>query len=87
MSDIKFAALWALSGLAIGFLAFSASYWIFESAIPGYKMMLYPGIVTTRFFSEEIDFWPKLSIMLAGQYFFYFLAVFLTKKLVRFNRK
>jgi hypothetical protein len=86
MSDIKFGALWALSGLAIGFIAFSVSYWVFENAIPGYKIMLYPGIVTARFFSEEIDFWPKLSIMLTGQYVFYFSVIFLAKKLMNLRK-
>ena len=82
MADIKFAAIWALSGLAIGLFAFSVSYWILESALPGYRIMLYPGIITARFFSEEIDFWPKFGIVLTGQYVFYFLVIYSAKQLI-----
>jgi len=48
--------------------------------------MLYPGIITTRLFSEEINFWPKLGIMLAGQYFLCFLGIFSVKKLLNLHR-
>ncbi|OUS30744.1 hypothetical protein A9Q98_04360 [Thalassotalea sp. 42_200_T64] len=84
MSDIKFSALWAVSGVVIGFSAISISYWLLHSTIPGYEFLAGPGIVAANFFSEEIDFWPKISIMLTGQYLAYFVAIFAVRKLIGF---
>ena len=81
MSDIRFAGLWSLLGLAVGLFAFSMSYWYGSGPFPGYKVLVGPGILTLRMFSEEIDFWPKLSLMMAGQYIIYFVCLILSKKL------
>jgi hypothetical protein len=48
-------------------------------------LLAYPGIVAARFFSEEIDFWPKLGIMLVGQYFAFFIVLFTARIALRFR--
>ena len=82
-SDIKVAALWAFSGVAIAIAAFSTNYWVLGGSLPGYKLMVYPGIVATRLFSEEIDFASKLSVMLAGQYLGFFVFILVGRKLAK----
>ncbi|KGJ92773.1 hypothetical protein [Thalassotalea sp. ND16A] len=62
MSDIKFSALWAISGIVIGFSAISISYWLLHSTIPGYRFFAGPGIVAANFFSEEMIFGRKLAL-------------------------
>ena len=83
MSDLKFSALWAFAGAFVALLAFSISYGYLHSTFLGYKFLAYPGIVATRIFSEEIDFWPKLAILLAGQYVALFITIFVIRKLIR----
>jgi hypothetical protein len=83
VADIKFAAFWAISGAVVLFVAFAINFWALEGSYPGYRLLAYPGITVAKFFSEEIYFWPKLSIMIAGQYVIYFLIIFVGKKLVR----
>jgi len=80
MSDLKFSCLWAVLGLVLGLLAFFMSYWFSGGTIPGYKILAGPGILTLRMFSEEISFWPKLSIMMAGQYLSYLGVIFIGRK-------
>jgi len=87
MSDVKFSAQWALLGVLICFIVFGLGFWVFNQALPGYKMLAYPGIVATRFFSEEINFWPKLSIMLTGQYIAYFLGIYSVRKIMAIRSK
>ncbi|MFT6432260.1 MAG: hypothetical protein ACJAVI_000295 [Candidatus Azotimanducaceae bacterium] len=83
MSDLKFAGLWAIVGLVIGFSAFAMSYWFSDGPIPGYKFLAGPGVLTLRMFSEEISFWPKLSLMMFGQYLVYFVAILIIRRVVR----
>lgn len=87
MSDIKFSILWAISGLLIALISFGISYGILHETFPGYKLLVYPGIAVTRLFSEEIDFWPKLGILLIGQYLAFFIAMLTTRKAIKFLRK
>jgi hypothetical protein len=87
MPNLKFSALWAFAGVFVALLAFSISYGCLHSTFSGYKFLVYPGIVATRFFSEEIDFWPKLGILLAGQYFALFITIFVIRKLIRILKK
>ena len=83
MSDVKFSLRWALIGPVVVLLVFGVNYWIADGTLPGYKVLAYPGIISTRLFSEEIGFWPKLGIMLLGQYFIYMVVILIAKKLVR----
>jgi hypothetical protein len=86
MADVKFSALWALTGVVIALITFAAGYWIYEEPVAGYKIVAYPGIVATRLFSEELDFWPKLSVLLGGQYIFCFIALLSLKKFMKQRR-
>ncbi len=83
MDDIKFSAKWACTGAIIALVVFGINFWVVQGALPGYKILAYPGILITRLFSEEIDFWPKLSILVFGQYTIYFLVILGCKKLKR----
>lgn len=82
MSDFKFASLWASLGLFIGFLAFAISFWFSDGPIPGYWFFAGPGVLTLQMFSEEVSFWPKLGLLLAGQYFICFALIFSTRKVL-----
>jgi hypothetical protein len=83
LSDLKFSGLWAVLGVVIGFSAFAISYWFSDGPIPSYKLLAGPGLLTLRMFSEEISFWPKLSLMMFGQYLVYFFVIFIGRRVVR----
>ncbi|GAA6173398.1 hypothetical protein NBRC116592_30680 [Colwellia sp. KU-HH00111] len=61
----------------IGLIAFSVSWhsWqYFDGPLPGYDILLFPGNLTLIYFwhpifTEEVDFWPKLAMLLFGQCF------------------
>ncbi len=60
----------------IGLIAFSVSWhsWqYFDGPLPEYDILLFPGNLTLIYFwhpifTEEVDFWPKLAMLLFGQY-------------------
>lgn len=81
MTDYKFSALWALSGVVIGFVTIVISYWFLHTAMPGYHFLVGPGIAAANLFTEEINLWPKISIMLAGQYIAYFVVILIGRKM------
>ena len=74
-TDLKFAACCALAAALIAFVALAFNFWVVEGPYPGYKILTYPGIITASLFSEEINFWPKLGIMLTGQFTLCFLVI------------
>ena len=82
MSDLKFSSLWATAIVVLTVLVFAINYNGYPVIFPIYKILAWPGIVTLRLFSEEINFMPKLSILLLGQFLAYFLAIFLARKIV-----
>ena len=82
MSDLKFSSLWATVIVVLTVLVFVINYNGYSSAFPIYKILAWPGIFTLRLFGEEINFMPKLSILLLGQFLAYFLAIFLVRKIV-----
>lgn len=86
MSDLRYSSLWRLAGAAIAFIAFGINFWIAHGSLPGYRILAFPGILSAGFFSEEIDFWPKLTIMVAGQHFTYFFVVFTVRKLIKYRQ-
>ncbi len=79
--EVKFAAVWAAVCAAVGFAAFATNFWIVHGPYPGYRIMLYPGILATGLFSEEINFWPKLAIMLFGQFLICFVSLLVARKM------
>lgn len=60
----------------IGLIAFTLSWNLtafFKGALPGYQILLFPGNLTLIYFwhplfSEEVSFWPKLVMLLFGQF-------------------
>jgi len=78
----------------IGLIAFSLSWNLsefFGGAVPGYQVLLLPGNLTLVYFwhplfTEEVSFWPKLVMLLFGQFIvvtgIVTLVVHITKKLV-----
>ena len=67
------------SGVAaavIGLVAFTLSWnlWDFWGGpMPGLQLLLFPGNLTLVYiwhplFTEEVNFWPKLALLLLGQF-------------------
>lgn len=60
----------------IGVIAFSLTWnlWdLFDGPLPGYRIFLFPGNLTLTYFwhpifTEEVNFWPKLIMLLFGQF-------------------
>ncbi|MGB0937865.1 MAG: hypothetical protein ACPGTQ_10435 [Colwellia sp.] len=60
----------------IGAIAFTLSWnlWeVFNGPLPGYQLFLFPGNLSLihfwhPLFTEEVNFWPKLAILLFGQF-------------------
>ena len=82
MSDLKFAALWALAGVVIGLFAFTYNYTMVPISLPGYDFFAGPAMLALSFFSEETSFEGKLIIFLFGQYLGYFLAILVVRKII-----
>jgi|GEM_PF-815227 len=65
-----------LIAMIIGGIAFSLSwnFWeLFGGPLPGYRVFLFPGNLTLTYFwhpifTEEVNFWPKLFMLLFGQF-------------------
>jgi hypothetical protein len=61
----------------IGLIAFALSWnlWeFFNGPLPGYNFFLFPGNLSLIYFwhpifTEEVNFWPKLFMLLCGQFF------------------
>ncbi len=76
MNISKSAIYSGLIAMVIGFIAFSLSwkYWeFFNGPLPGYSIFLFPGNLTLTYFwhpifTEEVNFWPKLFMLLFGQF-------------------
>lgn len=60
--------------LLVGLITFVINYLWFHGSLPGYRLLLAPGIFVLGFFTEEIDFWPKLALLLGGQFLLCFLV-------------
>jgi hypothetical protein len=59
-----------------GLIAFTLSwnFWVFfNGPLPGYQFFLFPGNLSLIYFwhpifTEEVNFWPKLFMLLFGQF-------------------
>jgi hypothetical protein len=87
MSDLKSSAKWALISFITAAIAFTVNYNWLEGTLPGYRLLTAPGIVILRVFTEEIAFWPKLLLLLGGQYVVSLLIILATIKLIRLIHK
>lgn len=74
--SFKIATFSGLIATIIGLIAFSLSWNLWEffgGPLPGYTIFLFPGNLTLTFFwhpifTEEVNFWPKLFMLLFGQF-------------------
>ncbi|KWT99101.1 hypothetical protein APQ14_18750 [Vibrio toranzoniae] len=72
---VSFAIFLGLIAMAVGLLTFTLSWnlWgFFGGPLPGYQIFLFPGNLTLIYFwhpifTEEVNFWPKLFMLLFGQ--------------------
>ncbi len=63
-------------GLVVGLITFALSWNLWEfwgGPMPGYQFFLYPGNLSLIYiwhplFTEEVDFWPKLGLLMVGQF-------------------
>jgi hypothetical protein len=61
----------------IGAIAFFLGWYFWDfwgGPVPGYRYFLFPGNITLVYFwhplfTEEVNFWPKLAMLLFGQFF------------------
>jgi len=73
---VKVAIYSGFIAMIIGLIAFSLSWnlWeFFSGPLPGYRIFLFPGNLTLTYFwhpifTEEVNFWPKLFMLLFGQF-------------------
>jgi hypothetical protein len=74
--SVKIAIYSGLVALIIGLIAFTLSWNLWEyfgGPLPGYQIFLFPGNLTLTYFwhpifTEEVNFWPKLFMLLFGQF-------------------
>jgi hypothetical protein len=94
MNQYKTTSIAIYSGVAavvIGLVAFTLSWnlWDFWGGpMPGFQVLLFPGNLTLIYlwhplFTEEINFWPKLALLLFGQFVVVFFVVGLIVSLVK----
>lgn len=80
MSQLKTTTIGLYAGvvaLVVGGIAFSLhwNFWnVWGGPMPGVQALLFPGNMTLIYiwhplFTEEIDFWPKIVMLLVGQFF------------------
>ncbi len=55
--------------VTIGLIVFVINWNLVEGGWWLFRYALAPGNLVLSFFSEEIDFWPKLILQLSGQFF------------------
>ena len=80
-----------VAAVVIGLVAFTLSWnlWDFWGGpMPGLQVLLFPGNLTLIYiwhplFTEEINFWPKLALLLCGQFVVVFCFVGLFVSLVK----
>lgn len=79
MKQLKALTIGIYAGLAaamLGLLMFSVSWYLWDvidGPLPGYEFVLAPGNLTLIYiwhplFTEEINFWPKLLLLMLGQF-------------------
>ena len=85
-ANVKFAFIWAFSGVAIGLIAFIFNYTMAPISLPGYELLAWPAMFGLQFFSEETAFWLKLIIFITSQYLVYFSVIFTVRKYLRVTK-
>ena len=72
-SPLSIACILTLVGL-IAFIINWNLWEFFNGPMPGYQILLFPGNLTLEYFwhpifTEEVTFWPKLLMLMVGQFF------------------
>ncbi|MCC5824867.1 hypothetical protein [Alkalimonas sp.] len=94
MSQLKTSTIAILSGavsVVIGLVAFALSWQLWDfwgGPMPGIRLFLYPGNLSLVYlwhplFTEEINFWPKLALQMAGQFSVVACAAAVVTRIVR----
>lgn len=73
---IKLSLLTGITATIIALVAFTANWHLFDylgQPLPGYQLLLWPGNLSLVYlwhpiFTEELAFWPKLALLLFGQF-------------------
>lgn len=89
--SLKSPLLIAIILTLVGLIAFIINWnlWeFFNGPMPGYQILLFPGNLTLEYFwhpifTEEVTFWPKLLMLMTGQFVVSFVAVYLISKIIR----
>lgn len=79
----KLALKVAILATVVGLIAFTLSWnmWdVWQGPLPGYQVLLFPGNLTLIYlwhplFTEELAFWPKLALLLIGQFAVVYLVI------------
>jgi len=94
MNQFKTITIAVIAGViatVIGLITFTLSWNLWElwgNPMPGYQILLYPGNLTLihvwhPLFSEEINLFPKLGLLLLGQFIVVTFIVGLVTTIVR----
>ncbi len=75
----------------IGLIAFTISWntWeLWNGPLPGYQFFLFPGNLSLIYFwhpifTEEVNLWPKLLMLLSGQFFVTTSVVVILSKAIK----
>jgi len=89
--SFKIAVYFGLTAATLGLVIFYLSWnlWdYFDGPLPGQRIILFPGNLSLIYFwhpifTEEINFWPKLFMLLFGQFILVTSCVVIINQLKR----
>ena len=92
---LKYALNIALLSVAIGLIMFTLSWNLFEyfeGPMPGYNVVLFPANLSLVYvwhplFTEEVNLFPKLGLMMIGQFVFTYVLSLVALTLIRYITK
>ncbi|GAA6151976.1 hypothetical protein [Pseudoteredinibacter isoporae] len=70
----------------LAFASLSANYF-FHIGIWVYQVFALPGKWFLSFLSEEINFWPKLALLMSGQFVLSAIAAYLAAYVLRWAKR
>lgn len=73
LSVMNIAVYTGVGSVLVGLIAFTINWTVWGGGMPGYRSFLFPGNLTLIYvwhplFTKEIDFWPKFTIHMLGQF-------------------
>ncbi|WP_448566897.1 hypothetical protein [Thalassotalea ganghwensis] len=84
---IRRATVAGVIGVCIAIIAFTYNYHYHHSNFIGYQVIVAPAILMLSFFTEEINFVPKMVLFLTGQFLGYFIVAYTIMKIgLRLNK-